>query len=147
MYLLVDRIRIYSDSELVYSNSVRVSLVGEETNSVWNLVSLWVHGWVRPDWYKYPEYCAQPKHPHKADIQHYIGQGIKLHNVTKCCDPSLATQDAFLGHCFIRSLVTRMWSLRGKLKSQSGVSLVSWSARTIQVSLYKNFWFWMGSSW
>ena len=66
--------KIYS--ELVYSSSVRVSLAGEETNSVWNLVSLWVHGWVAPDWYKYPEYCAQPKHPRKADILH--SKEIKL---------------------------------------------------------------------
>ena len=118
---------IYSELVYVYSNSVGVSLVGEETNSVWNLVSLWVHGWVPPDWYKYPEYCAQPKHPHKADIQHYIEKGRKLHNVTKCCEQSLATPDALLGHCFIGSLDTRMWRREGSEESSNHSQESDWS--------------------
>ena len=118
---------IYSELVYIYSNSVRVSLVGEETNSVWNLVSLWVHGWVPPDWYKYPEYCAQPKHPHKADIQHYIEKGRKLHNVTKCCEQSLATPDALLGHCFIGSLDTRMWRREGSEESSNHSQESDWS--------------------
>ena len=123
LHLLLD---IFRACLYVYSNSVGVSLVGEETNSVWNLVSLWVHGWVPPDWYKYPEYCAQPKHPHKADIQHYIEKGTKLHNVTKCCEPSLATQDT-LGHCFIGSLDTRMWRREGSEESSNHSQGSDWS--------------------
>ena len=127
LHLLFFLYWIYSELVYIYSNSVRVSLVGEETNSVWNLVSLWVHGWVPPDWYKYPEYCAQPKHPHKADIQHYIEKGRKLHNVTKCCEPSLATQDALLGHCFIGSLDTRMWRREGSEESSNHSQGSDWS--------------------
>ena len=133
-------------SELVYSSSVRFSLAGEETNSVWNLVSLWVHGWVASDWYKYPEYWAQPKHPRKADILHSTFKRNKVTNVTTCFQQSLPTQDAFLSHCFIGSLDTSMnvaaWRRLGKLKSHSGGqksdwALVSWvaTAGTSQVSL------------
>ena len=143
-------------SELVYSSSVRFSLAGEETNSVWNLVSLWVHGWVASDWYKYPEYWAQPKHPRKADILHSTFKRNKVTNVTTCFQQSLPTQDAFLSHCFIGSLDTSMnvaaWRRFGKLKSHSGVrSLIEhWSVERLQQGqvryLYQvNLWFWIGS--
>ena len=146
------RRQIYSELIylLVYSNSVRVSLVGEETNSVWNLVSLWVHGWVRPDWYKYPEYCAQPKHLTRLAFKHSIEKGIKLHYVTKW---TISTNTRrlpwslfywFLGYGNVSAR-----RIRGKLKSER------WSAhrlRTGQLSCYCeensgiSLWFWIGST-